>query len=236
MRRSFTLQRLPTVQTLSPLGAVENKMSLYSNSILRLPPELRLQIYRLLLLSDRTVRMVWRQDDEAIPLPNCLFPAILRTCRLIHNEAISVLYGENVFRAHRINDANINTASIIRAKFLIGRSDSEDGELDASTLRSFLENHPSLEHLVLEFGFNLLEDSKLRDYIRQMLFRSRYSSRLVVRSDVQSKRSLYNAEQLEQTVETMAFMRNECPEYYKKLSDNVERYYGTVRDNQSAQL
>lgn len=201
------------------LYPLENKM------ILRLPPELRLQIYRLLLLSDQTVRMTW---CHAIPRPNCLFPTILRTCRLIHNEAMSVLYGENVFRAHRINDANINAASIIRAKFLIGRLSSEDGERDASTLPSFIENHPSLEHLVLEFDYNLLEDSELRDYIRRMLFRSRYSSRLVVRSDVQSKRSFYNAAQLEEMVASTAFIRNEYPEDFKKVSDNVKNYYRTI--------
>lgn len=57
------------------------------------------------------------QDDESLHRPNCLFPAILRVCRFIHNEAADVLYGENVFRAHRIDDKNDNAASIKRAKF-----------------------------------------------------------------------------------------------------------------------
>ena len=201
-------------------------MSSHSNllpPILRLPPELRLKIYRLLLLSDRTVRMVWLQDNELFPQPNCLFPAILCTCRLIYNEAAGVLYGENVFRAHRINDTNDNAASIMRAKFLIGIVNPEDGEDNASKLPSFLENHPNLKHLVLEFGFDLLEDSKLRDLLSDMLFRAGYSSRLTIHSPFQSERSSYNAARLEERVDTMALMLNDFPERFEKLRDNMKK-------------
>ena len=146
--------------------------------ILRLPPELGLRIYRLLLLSDQTVRMTWRQDDESCPRPNCLSRAILRTCRHIHNEAIDVLYRDNNFRAHRINDANIPAVSIRRAKFVVSISHVLDGD---SFLQSFLDHHPNIEFLVLEYALGLLEDSKLRDRIRQMLFRYRCSPKLVVK-------------------------------------------------------
>ena len=94
--------------------AVENTVSSQGSllpPILRLPPEIRLKIYRLLLLSDQTVRMMWLKDSDSFPRPNCLFPAILRTCRVFYNEAADVLYGENVFRAHRIDDTNDNTLS-----------------------------------------------------------------------------------------------------------------------------
>ncbi len=186
--------------------------------ILRLPPELRLKIYRLLLLSDQTIRMVWREDSDSFPRPNCLFPAILRTCRVFYNEAADVLYGENVFRAHRIDDTNDNAASILRAKFVIGIDDPEDGEVDASKLLSFLENHPKLEHLVLQFGFNLLEDSKLRAIISHALYRCSYSSRLTVRSAFQSKRSSYNATQLKERVDYMASIRNK--QLFKVIIDH----------------
>lgn len=190
-------------------------MSSYSDlspPTLRLPLELRLKIYRLLLLSDQTVRMKWLSNN---PRPTCLFPAVLRTCRLIHDEAMGVLYGENVFRAHRIDDRNHNTTSIRRVKFLIGEADPDDADHDASMLPKFLKNHPNLEHLVLEFGFNLLEDSNLRDDIRNLLFRSCYSSRLTVRSASRSTRSCYNAARLRETVDSMALMRNEFPEEFK---------------------
>lgn len=161
-------------------------MSSYSDSsppILRLPPELRLKVYLLLLLSDQTVRMKWLSNN---PRPNYLFPAVLRTCRLIYDEAMGALYGENVFRAHRIDDGNHNAASISRVKFLIVEEDPDYADHDASRLPEFLQNHPNMEHLVLVFGFILLEDSNLRDNIRNMLFRSCYSSRLTVRSAFRS--------------------------------------------------
>ena len=128
-----------------------------------------------------------------------------------------------MFRAHRIDDRNENAASIKRAKFLIGIVKPDDAEDDASKLLKFLKIHPNLEHLVLEFGFNLLEDSKLRDDISYMLFRSCYSSRLTVRSAFQSKRSSYNGARLEETVDSMAIMRNDFPEEFKKFSDNVKK-------------
>jgi hypothetical protein len=222
LERSFPLQRFAHCSNYIRTMAVENTVSSQDSllpPILRLPPELRLKIYRLLLLSDQTVRMVWLKDSDSFPRPNCLFPAILRTCRVFYNEAADVLYGENVFRAHRIDDTNDNTASILRAKFLIGIVDPKDGEVDASKLLSFLETHPKLEHLVLEFGFNLLEDSKLRDLISHVLYRCGYSSRLTVRSALQSKRSSYNATQLEERVDTMALIRKESPELFKKIID-----------------
>jgi hypothetical protein len=191
--------------------------------ILRLPPEIRLKIYRLLLLSDHTVRMTWLQDNDSLPCPNCLSPAILGTCHFIKNEAMNVLYGENVFRAHRIDDKNSNAASTIRAKFLIGFIHRDDGEADASKLTRFLDRHPNLRHLVLEFGFTLLEDSNLRDILSNALFYSGYTSRLIVRSASQSRRSSYNAAELINMVDGMNSLQNEYPEGYKKLRDNIKK-------------
>ena len=190
---------------------MENKMSSHSNllpPILRLPPELRLKIYRLLLLSDRTVRMVWLKENESTPQPNRLFPAILCTCRLIYNEAAGVLYGENLFRAHRVDDTNDNAASIMRAKLVIGIVNPENGERDASKL---------------EFGFHLLVDSKLRDLLSDMLVRAGYTSRLTIRSPFQSERSSYNAARLEDRVDTMALMQNEFPGLFEKVRDNMKK-------------
>lgn len=194
-----------------------------SSPILRLPPELRLKIYRLLLLSNQTVRMEWIPNN---PCPNCLFPAVLRTCRFIHDEAMDVLYGENVFRAHRIDDRNQNAHSIRRAKFVIGEEDPEYADDDASKLPEFLKNHTNMEHLVLEFGFDVLEDSSLRDNIKTTLWTSCYSSRLTVRSAFRSTRSCYNAERIEDTVDSLALMRNDFPDHFKRLRDNIKKHYG----------
>lgn len=130
-----------------------------------------------------------------------------------------------MFRAHRIDDRNHNIASIRRVKFLMGERDPDDADHDASRLPEFLNNHPRLEHLVLEFGFDLLEDSNLRNNVRNMLFRSCYLSRLTVRSAFRSTRSCYNAELLEETVACMVLMQNDFPEDFKKLSDNIKKHY-----------
>ncbi|PVH78697.1 hypothetical protein DL98DRAFT_655909 [Cadophora sp. DSE1049] len=65
----------------------------------RLPPEIRLQIYRLLLVNPMLA------DTSSITEDDCngaytnydLHPQILTTCRQIQQEACEVLYGENIF-------------------------------------------------------------------------------------------------------------------------------------------
>lgn len=154
--------------------------------------------------------------------PNGLFPAVLRTCRLIHDEAMGVLYGENMFRAHRIDDRNHNSASIRRVVFFIGDGDPDDAYYDASKLPEFLMNYPSIEHLVLQFGFHLLEDSKLRDNICNMLSRSCYSSRLTVCSALQSARSSYNAAKLKGVVITN-LRHKKAQEWCQRVMDRMEQ-------------
>ena len=57
---------------------------------------------------------------------NGLHPAILATCRLIHNEAIVVLYEENVFIEALIDESNPNAKFIKRQKLLLPPP-TEDG-------------------------------------------------------------------------------------------------------------
>lgn len=172
---------------------MENKLSttIVPPPFLRLPPEILLKIYRLLLLSDMMVRMQWLHEvDYTRPL-NDLSPAILRTCHFIYDEAMDVLYRENIFRAHRVNESNNNTALITRAKFAIGTNSMEDGEMDASGLAKFLDTHPNLKFLKLEFKGNLLEDSNIRNILSNALLTSRYSSAFSVLSEFKSTRSVF---------------------------------------------
>ncbi|MCJ1263362.1 hypothetical protein MMC22_003232 [Lobaria immixta] len=63
-------------------------------SLLDLPPEIRLMIYRhLLVRSDALPQYWWYWPHEPPPDGN-----ILKTCRLIYKEASHVLYTENAFR------------------------------------------------------------------------------------------------------------------------------------------
>jgi hypothetical protein len=79
---------------------------------LLLPPEIRLMIYRILLLGKASGHIVSVTKDMCVPAgsgsqvqehcpaePLQLSSQLLRVCRLISQEAIVVLYSENVFQA-----------------------------------------------------------------------------------------------------------------------------------------
>lgn len=69
--------------TRSPLG------------LLDLPPELRLMIYRHLLVRENTLPVA--VDTMNILEPHLLEVSILRTCRLVYREAFDIMYKENRF-------------------------------------------------------------------------------------------------------------------------------------------
>lgn len=85
-----TLATVPDAAT-----TIKSQQSIFS--FLKLPAELRILVYvELLISNDRLAptchgrrRYSWQQKN--------IYPAILRTCRLVHWEAAAVLYGENVF-------------------------------------------------------------------------------------------------------------------------------------------
>ncbi|KAL9105718.1 MAG: hypothetical protein Q9227_009158 [Pyrenula ochraceoflavens] len=62
-------------------------------SFLHLPAEIRFEIYRYLLVRDKPARLSWPHKRWLVNAGRQ--PAILRCCRLIHDEALIVLYGEN---------------------------------------------------------------------------------------------------------------------------------------------
>lgn len=64
------------------------------NIFLRLPGEIRNQIYGLLLIAPPPSTP--RQLGSNPPI----YPEILRVCRQIHREATDILYGKNIFIAH----------------------------------------------------------------------------------------------------------------------------------------
>ncbi|KAI5238688.1 hypothetical protein E4T43_07289 [Aureobasidium subglaciale] len=76
-----------------------------ASAFLALPAELRNIIYALILIAPSHVvqsrRIATRGlcSDYVLP-PLKLSPAILRTCRQIHDEAASILYGANQFASH----------------------------------------------------------------------------------------------------------------------------------------
>lgn len=95
--------------------------------LLSLPPELRLLVYRQLLLEPleegRALSTEWRHERYQ------LFTAILHTCTLIRQEAFQVMYGENFFfigfshPTHSILDNQKVRDTIQNVHFVAGRPD-----------------------------------------------------------------------------------------------------------------
>lgn len=188
--------------------------------ILRLPSEIRLKIYRLLLLSDSTVRMQWPRCGRYSTPPNCLLPAILSTCHFIYGEAMDVLYRENVFRAHRVNDSNNNAALITRAIFVIETRSRKFAGSDASELPNFLGTHPNLKLLRLDFKNGLLKDMLTRDILSYALYTS---SELSVLSNFLYLETPFMEAQLVQAIKMVIFMRKNFPECFAKIDGIQEQ-------------
>ena len=120
---------------ITKLMSTDNRLGFLS-----LPPELRVQIYRHLLLEHRPLSTDWRFSTY---LPNA---AILATCKLIRCEAFQVLYGENVFFLRSAEPelsilANPHVADTMQNLYL-------DTRLDDSS------SHPrsSFIHMIRAFG------------------------------------------------------------------------------------
>lgn len=72
---------------------------------LSLPPETRNKIYRLVLCHPRAIG-TWAKERRDWPnYPLILSAQLLRTCKQIHAEGVSILYGENTFEMSITNTA-----------------------------------------------------------------------------------------------------------------------------------
>ncbi|KAJ6438576.1 sentrin-specific protease [Purpureocillium lavendulum] len=107
---------------------------LFRSSLMRLPVDIRLQIWRLLFIADKPIlvyrnwTMTYRRNvdvrnsgryagrrtvrraaaDQACGLPAL---GVLRTCKAFRDEAIPVLYGENTF-CYRLRDCKLQLADL----------------------------------------------------------------------------------------------------------------------------
>lgn len=66
----------------------------------RLPAELRNQIYEDLLCANTPTKLSDLKAAARLPAPAQTFPAILATCKRIHDEAQDLLYTTHIFHAH----------------------------------------------------------------------------------------------------------------------------------------
>ena len=122
-----------------------------SSPLVRLPPEIRLKIYRCLLCCDHPVEMVRAWDYQG---DNALHPAILRTCRSIYHEAFPVLYTENGFAGHAIKEDNQHVSKIVCVAVFIYRpsvlpGSSESSSSHYSWLIDDLSRRANLKYLVI---------------------------------------------------------------------------------------
>jgi hypothetical protein len=188
----FLLPRAPVPLTffLICVGVVKIRMSSNRSRlplILLLPRKVRRRIYRFLLVSDQPLR-IWRfRDNGSYSPPNCLFPAILSTCRIVHCEATMVLYGENVFVAHRLLGRNIPVDSRPRAKILLRAIHPNDADFAYRELPMLIRRHSILKHLWLEDGVCFLDVLKFRIDISKLVL-SLCSSKVPVRTNFQPYR------------------------------------------------
>lgn len=120
----------PTAVTVRPKGFTD------------LPPELRNNIYRYVFVRPKPQQLKIPQHQGCSGLD--LSSQFLRTCKLVHDEGCSLLYGENVFHFDRHNDT--------RAPFW----DPETREIGYQDFLHFLkmigpENIQYLRHIHIEF-------------------------------------------------------------------------------------
>jgi hypothetical protein len=75
----------------------EIALALPSKSFTDLPPELRNSVYRHLFVRNGLLRIAQRPSSPGL----CQSAQFLRTCKLVHDEGCSILYGENEFHFDR---------------------------------------------------------------------------------------------------------------------------------------
>lgn len=87
------------MRTTSPLPE-ETAPAVRPKGFADLPPELRNTVYRHVFVRDGTLQIPQRSDGSGL----CQSAQFLRTCKLVHNEGCSILYGENDFHFKRHHD------------------------------------------------------------------------------------------------------------------------------------
>jgi hypothetical protein len=117
---------------------------------MQLPTELRLEVYRELLQSECDLSMSRHWFGM-----NRLHPSILRTCHQVYEEAMEVLYGENVFHVHYIDWGNPNASRVKRGRSFIFATRNDVNKHHITTLTRFLHDSPDLTHLFFCFGWDV---------------------------------------------------------------------------------
>ncbi|KAK2834873.1 hypothetical protein FQN49_006827 [Arthroderma sp. PD_2] len=184
-------------------------------SLLSLPPEIRLKIYRLLLCSDTSLCLrKWTRVNIDYPF-NKLFPSILRTNRLIYYEAVAVLYSENYFLAHAMGYRNTNYSLIKRVHFYLpwaGIMTLRGGKL-ASLFRHF----PNVAYIKYELqpNYGLNYDGHVNILLWALKFVWYMGEVEVCTNDEKEVPVQLYAQRFEKTLLELATKRDKHPEEYE---------------------
>ncbi|KAF2204845.1 hypothetical protein GQ43DRAFT_477868 [Delitschia confertaspora ATCC 74209] len=76
---------------------IDEKQSVEPSLLKTLPAEIRLLIYEELLVSDQRLQLSRKSLQKHPNQKRSIHTEILRTCKLMYEEGMSVLYGENIF-------------------------------------------------------------------------------------------------------------------------------------------
>jgi hypothetical protein len=131
------------------------------------------------------VRIIPPSEDESrILCRQNLQPSILGTYRLLYQEAHYVLYGENVFDAHHINNTNSNAVSIRRTRYCVNLHMREHGKDDARILHELLSLKKKLRHIELDIALHDIEDPDIFVLVRQVFQDHRHLEEIEVISSI----------------------------------------------------
>lgn len=102
LRQAIIAQKVTLDNTLDQLKVTEEALIRAKSTSpfqKKLPPEIRITIYKLLLVNRKLseVGSIGKACNHGKSLKFELTPAILRTCKAIRNEAEPILYGSNIF-------------------------------------------------------------------------------------------------------------------------------------------
>ena len=125
----------------------------------RLPPEIRVMIYDLLLVHDGIIPV-------DVPIKNRL--AILQTCRLYHHEASHIFYGKNHFIITRVWDPATYSSPVmpiaeaylpllkrITISINTGHPNSSTTKKGANLVQSLVHTNIKLDQLTITLGSNI---------------------------------------------------------------------------------
>jgi hypothetical protein len=218
-----------------PHSLSASEASSYSSStelppLLRLPPELRQRIFSLCLTSEHPIS--WPSPQHSA---SGLDLALLRTCKSIHEQAVHILYEQNVLLFRHPSDCNMflymhnhRRAQTIRTLLLhvTDREVSMWTQYLSSTLqsRSLMHDYPHLEDLYIVLKSSIFLGSPHHDLVQAYRKWSGSKALTNLCASLSSRKESYRVKLLfvrfASKPDTDALLQ-QCPEEFNKMPDTT---------------